>query len=263
MRSVQRFILLLVVLGMSVLATKIVSAKAVGIWLFDEGKGDTIKEAQGYKHDGEFVGGVKWEKAGKFGSAVRFDGKTGHIEIPDPDHTLAPKHLTLMAWVKVDNVSGTKSIMEQYDWLPDLGIHAFRINGTTIEWYAIWAQCQPCREAKGGKIKEKQWTHVVGTYDGKASRLYQDGKFVIESKPGPNSDLLPSNKSLSIGVRGDTKDVHWMAGVIDEAAIFDTALSLKEIQTIFKSPNGLKGAVLAVGSPQSKLAVTWGQLRGQ
>ena len=134
---------------------------------------------------------------------------------------------------------------------------------TRLEWYAIWAQCQPCREAKGGKIKEKKWTHVVGTYDGKASRLYQDGKFVIESKPGPNSDLLPSNKSLSIGVRGDTKDVHWMAGVIDEAAIFDTTLSLKEIQTIFKSPNGLKGAGLAVGSPQSKLAVTWGQLKGQ
>ena len=66
MRSVQRFILLLAGLGMCVLATKIVSAKAVGIWLFDEGKGDTVKEAQGYKHDGEFVGGVKWEKAGRF-----------------------------------------------------------------------------------------------------------------------------------------------------------------------------------------------------
>ena len=71
-----------------------------------------------------------------------------------------------------------------------------------------------------------------------------------------------SNKSLSIGVRGDTKDVHWMAGVIDEVAVFDTALSLKEIQTIFKSPTGLLGAVLAVGSPQSKLAVTWGHLKG-
>ena len=44
-----------------------------------------------------------------------------------------------------------------------------------------------------------------------------------------------------------------MAGVIDEVAIFDTALSLKEIQTILESPNGLKGTVLAVGSPQSKL----------
>ena len=53
-----------------------------------------------------------------------------------------------------------------------------------------------------------------------------------------------------------------MAGVIDEVAVFDTALSLKEIQTIFKSPTGLLGAVLAVGSPQSKLAVTWGQLKG-
>ena len=258
---VQRFISLSVVLVMCVISVGMTSAEVVGVWLFDENKGDTVK-AQGYNHDGEFVGGVKWEKAGKFGSAVRFNGTTGHIEIPDPEHTLTPKHITLMAWVKVDNVAGTKSILEQYDWLPKLGAHALRINGTTIEWYAIWAQCQPCREAKGGEIKDKRWTHVVATYDGKASRLYQDGKFVIESNPGPNSDLPPSNKSLSIGVRGDTKDVHWMAGVIDEVAVFDTALSLKEIQTIFKSPTGLLGAVLAVGSPQSKLAVTWGQLKG-
>ncbi|HIB90939.1 TPA: hypothetical protein EYO57_27730 [Candidatus Poribacteria bacterium] len=82
------------------------------------------------------------------------------------------------------------------------------MNGTTIDWYAIWAQCQPCREAKGGEVKDKKWTHVVATYDGKASRLYQDGEFVVESKPGPNSDLPPSNKLLSIGVCGDTKDVH-------------------------------------------------------
>ena len=113
-----------------------------------------------------------------------------------------------MAWVKVDNVAGTKSIMEQYDWAVDLGTHALRINGTKVEFYAVWATCAPCREAKGGEIKPNQWTHVVVTYDGKASRLYQDGEFVVESKPGPNSDLPPSNKLLSIGVCGDTKDVY-------------------------------------------------------
>ena len=121
--------------------------------------------------------------------------------------------------------------------------------------------CAPCREAKGGEIKPNQWTHVVVTYDGKASRLYQDGELAVEGAAGDDSDLLPSNKSLSIGVRGDTKDVHWMAGVIDKVAIFDTALSLKEIQTIFNSPNGL-GTSTSV-SPKSKLAATWGQLKGQ
>ena len=259
---VQRFISLSVVLVMCVISVGMTSAEVVGVWLFDENKGGTVK-GQGYNHDGEFVGGVKWEKAGKFGSAVRFNGTTGHIEIPDPEHTLTPKHITLMAWVKVDNVAGTKSILEQYDWLPKLGTHALRINGTTIQWSAVWATCTPCREAKGGEVKPKVWTHVVATYDGYRARLYQDGELAVESPKGPKKELLPSNKSLSIGVRGDTKDVHWMAGVIDEAAVFDTALSLKEIQTIFESPNGLKGTVLAVGSPQSKLTVTWGQLKGQ
>ena len=87
MRLVQSFILLLVVLVMCVVSTKTASAEAIGVWLFDEGKGNTV-EAPNYKHDGEFVGGVKWEKDGKFGSAVRFNGSTGHIEIPDPDHML-------------------------------------------------------------------------------------------------------------------------------------------------------------------------------
>ena len=166
-RLVQRFILLLVVLVMCVVSTKIASAKAVGVWLFDEGKGNTV-ESPNYKHDGEFIGGVKWENEGEFGSAVRFDGETGHIEIPDPDHTLTPKRITLMAWVKIDNVEGTKSIMEQYDWAADLGTHALRINGTTVEFYAIWATCAPCREAKGGEVKANQWTHVAVTYDGKS-----------------------------------------------------------------------------------------------
>ena len=73
--------------------------------------------------------------------------------------------------------------MEQYDWAADLGTHALRINGTKVEFYAVWATCAPCREAKGGEIKPNQWTHVVVTYDltgssGKLS-LFQNGVFDV------------------------------------------------------------------------------------
>ena len=71
---VQRFISLSVVLVMCVISVRMTSAEVVGVWLFDENKGDTV-EGQGYNHDGEFAGGVKWEKqenlARQFGSMAR------------------------------------------------------------------------------------------------------------------------------------------------------------------------------------------------
>ena len=56
-----------------------------------------------------------------------------------------------------------------------------------------------------------------------------------------------------------------MAGVIDEAAVFDTALSLKEIQTIFKSPNGLVYVGQFLPLPHRNLEASrhLGHLKGQ
>ena len=73
-------------------------------------------------------------------------------------------------------------------------------------------------------------------------------------------DLVASNKSLSIGVRGDSKDVQWLKGLVDEVAIFDTALSEKELTAIVNSKGGLSNLYLAV-SPKSKLAVTWAKVK--
>ena len=73
-----------------------------------------------------------------------------------------------------------------------------------------------------------------------------------------SGEIWASDKSLSFGVRGDTKDVHWMEGVFSDAAIFDEALTEEEIQDIMN--NGLQVAVLAV-SEAGKLTTTWGAIK--
>ena len=45
-----------------------------GMWLFDEGKGDTATDSSENGKDGELVNAPKWTKNGKFGSALEFDG---------------------------------------------------------------------------------------------------------------------------------------------------------------------------------------------
>jgi len=158
-----------VLIGFSMMQSA--SAGIVGIWLMDENKGKEIKEATGaHKQNGAFVGGVEWESDGKIGSAIRLDGSTGHIEVPDPDNHLTPKNITLMAWIMLDDASGTHSILEQYDWAGSFGTHAFRTEGGQLQFWVIWG---PAGEnALGGQINAGEWMHVAGSYDGETIRTF-------------------------------------------------------------------------------------------
>jgi len=255
-KKLSWILVIMIFIGISL--TQNALSGVVGIWLMNENKGDVIKEATGaYKEDGAFVGGVKWDSNGKFGSAVSFDGASGHIEIPDPDHLLTPPKITLMAWVKLGDISGLRSIIEQYDWAGALGTHAFRMDGAMVQLWVIWGAAG--ENVEGGAVKANEWTHVAGTYDGENIRTYINGKVAAEKKIA-KKELVASNKTLSIGVRGDSKDVQWFNGLIDEVAIFDTALSEKEITAIVNAKNGLPDLYLAV-SPKSKLTTTWAEVK--
>jgi hypothetical protein len=45
----------------------------MGMWLFDEGKGDAAKDSSGNGNDGVLTNGPEWED-GKFSKALSFDG---------------------------------------------------------------------------------------------------------------------------------------------------------------------------------------------
>ena len=234
------------------------AAELVAMWLLDEGTGEKIRDDSGNGHTGEFFGNPEWTN-GKFGKGIQFHGASDHIEVLDPDHKLTPKHITMVAWLNLDNVSGNHSILEQYDWAGNLGTHAWRTNGTALQFYVIWGTDAPY--ADGGTLKAGEWMHVAATYDGANIKTWIDGQVVATATDPNKRDLNPSDKSLSIGVRGDTKDVHWMQGALDEIAIFDEALTEKEIQQIMNAPSGLSGIYLAV-SPKDKLATTWCKIKG-
>ena len=235
------------------------AARVVAIWTMDDNDPKKITDATGNKYDGEILGKVK-RVDGKIGKGVQFNGVGDHIEVPDPDHKLTPKHIGMVAWVKLDNVAGNHSILEQYDWAGNLGTHAWRTNGPALQFYVIWGTDAP--NANGGNLKANEWMHVAATYDGENIRTWINGEMAAEFKAAKR-DLNPSDKSLSIGVRGDTKDVHWMTGILDEIGIFDEALTQKEIQDIMKDPKGLSGVYLAVVEPGGKLATAWGKIKAQ
>ena len=61
---------------------------AIGVWLFDEGKGEVAKDSSANGNDGELIGGPKWVK-GKFGQGLEFDGKGTSVETESADKLTA------------------------------------------------------------------------------------------------------------------------------------------------------------------------------
>jgi len=64
---------------------KIDPESVVGMWLLDEGKGDTAKDSSGSGNDGTLANNPKWVE-GKSGKALEFNG-TNHVEIPASETT--------------------------------------------------------------------------------------------------------------------------------------------------------------------------------
>ena len=156
------------------------AAEVIAVWTMDEtNNGKEIVDATGNKHDGEILGKVK-RVDGKIGKGVQFNGAGDHIEVPDPDHKLTPAHIAMVAWVKLDNVAGNHSILEQYDWAGDLGTHAWRTNGAALQFYAIWGTTAP--NANGGNLKANEWMHVAATYDGANIRLGLMGRLPAKQR---------------------------------------------------------------------------------
>jgi len=59
--------------------TEVDLSTAVGIWLFDEGSGDSTKDMSSEGNHGELVKSPKWV-TGKFGKALEFNGKDNFVK---------------------------------------------------------------------------------------------------------------------------------------------------------------------------------------
>ena len=64
-----------------------------------------------------------------------------------------------------------------------------------------------------------QWTHVAGTYDGAALRLYVDGVLARTVAAGGNA--AAGDGVLAIG--GNQVWGEWFSGLIDEVRVYDRA----------------------------------------
>ena len=243
---------LLLIFGVLVLTTpKAIHAEVVGIWLFDEGNGKTIKDASGNGHDGEIVGAVEWSD-GKFESALKFDG--GHVSVPHEDN-MNLVEFTITAWIKVPKILAPYQMIAGKEAWPDRNYSMWIIPGVMTFGFTTPGAAQDI-QVGSQEVIDDQWHFVVGTYDQKNLTPYVDGEMLAQRGAAgkPATNIAP----FMIGAQPPNGGGP-LKGLIDEVAVYDTALEAKEIKSIME---GLAKMFQTV-NPNGKLAATWAKIKAE
>jgi hypothetical protein len=236
------------------LSTGIASADVVGLWLFDEGQGDTVKDSSDNGNDG-IIEGAQWTD-GKFGKALQFDGETTRVVIPSSDSLNVPEQVTVEAWVfpmelhddinAVAQKWGDLSNRRQYQ------LGAINADGTA-RFYISHTGTDHQRPIGEG-ISTNQWTHLAGTFDGETIRVFVNAKLSAElESPGV---INQSDLDFFIGGYGPDDEYaqnRHFNGIIDEVRVSDVALTEDDIKLSMEG-------FIAVSS-HGKLPAIWAEIK--
>ena len=240
-------------------SAKIDPETIVGMWLFDEGKGDVAKDSSGNGNDGKLMNGPKWV-AGKFGKALEFDGKDDYVEMIS-SLSLDPGKgdMTWCAWVKT-TATGNRYVYSNYESPTDRV--EFRVQDGKIRLYIKSSDGATTYRDSTTTFNDGKWHHIVTVWKGSLATATIDNYIDGEKSNAAyglqqitKANVVPLGSNDYIGARGGVSD--YFEGFIDEVAIFNVALTEDDIKSIMTK--GLS-SVSAV-SPCCKLTTTWGRMK--
>ena len=203
---------------------------------FNAGSGTTAVDSSGSGITGT-LSGATWTTAGKYGSALSFNGNNGYVNLGNPAALATTGSMTWTAWVyAAANPSDDGQIVArstgnngwQLKTSPDTGPHTFAIgvagSGGLTQRYSRTTRAL------------NTWYHVAGVYNTATATLdiYVNGLLdngvlrgtIPATRTGPNTNV-------NIGRRSGG---YYFRGVIDEVRIYDRALSQTEIQSLMTAP---------------------------
>ena len=223
--------------------------RLVGLWHFDDAKGTTANDYSIYNgdHDGTLVhmGDKAWAAKGRLGrSALRFDGKSGYVDM-GKQRQLSPKTaLVVAAFVNPDAVDGARTIFSKGDTGPRGSGYALRIVDGALEGILYDEAGKRCA-ALGGKIETGRWQYVAMTWDGKKTGnavLYIDGEpvttFTCKTRATSPNHLLVGRDSATA--------TSFYKGLIDEARLYSAPLAPTDVKRQADGNGDIAGELLLV-----------------
>jgi glucose/arabinose dehydrogenase len=200
------------------------STGLVGAWAFNEASGSTANDASGAANPGTISGATR-TTAGKYGSALTFDGVNDIVNVPDANSLDLTTGMTLEAWVRPTAGGNWKTVLlkEQPGHLA-YALYSHEDTGRPSGHVFTTAAGDTWTGAPAA-LALNTWSHLAMTWDGLTRRIYLNGTQVASG--ALTGTAVTSTSPLRIG--GNTIWSEWFTGQIDEVRIYNRALSAAEV----------------------------------
>jgi hypothetical protein len=210
---------------------------AVACWSFEETTGTKVYDGIG-DNDGTITGATR-EPNGLLGRAMSFDGNGDYITVPSSASLNITGDITIAAWVKPANFNARIRFIatQLYDYIGGTTGNTcmLGIQGTRPVFGLSLGYGQSTTTVFGDlAFVANQWNYIVVKREGSVMKAWLNG---IESgysaAVSASAHITTSSYPFSIG--GNSLGYFLFVGEIDEVAIYDRALSTKEIENYYKN----------------------------
>ena len=169
-----------------------------------------------------------WVARGRVGGAYRFDASGQFITTPH-HKDLSPPQVTLAGWLHPTAGGGWQGAMMKCtsgSWADGYGLSMYSGDAENIYFFINFYSTTRVK----APIPLHQWTHVVGTYDGRELRIYINGRLADQLA---YAEGLKTN-TLDLMIGQGTGGYAWK-GQLDEMMLFNRALTANEVRALFES----------------------------
>jgi hypothetical protein len=224
-----------------------------GWWRFDD-TGAVAVDSSSNANNASVLSGATWG-GGVVGGAVNLNGSSQWAVAADSNSLDATNQITLSAWIKPSK-QDTQYIIKQarYDVtdgyelsLSSSGKVFVRFNQKTSD-NALRVNSTTSYPSNGNT-----WMHVAATYDGSTIKLYINGELNASS----NQTFTIATNSVGLGLGAEDSGTAPFKGQLDDARVYDHALTAAEIKTLSDKP-----PVVAAGVDQTIVLPNDAQLNG-
>jgi LruC domain-containing protein len=190
-------------------------------WRFDETEGN-IATDETENFDGTLNGATR--ATGINGSALYFAGDGSNVRIDNsPELDLTGDEISFSVWFARDDLeaSGTfffinTKVIFRMSSTGKISLNIYNPTFTSI--VTDWSD----------RVIDQDWHHLVGVYNGSQMHLYLDG--VLLKSNATSGNLNSSSADLLLGSQSS---VNFFSGQLDEAMIFDRALTVEDVAYLY------------------------------
>jgi len=238
-------------------ATEVLNLNPVGYWRLGEAGGATADDLSTNDLDGTYNGSVTLGRPGALvgdsDTAAAFSG--GYVEVSH-DSSLLLNNGTVTLWFNdTDTVSGG-ILSKDASYFVTGGHLTIRTDDTDRLTVRLQSTTDSYEVTGADPIQSDRWYMLAVTFGAGGLNLYLDG--VLEDTNAYTGGLIGNTEPMVFAANtwasspgGSTPLTEYYSGVLDEVAIFDTALSAGQIEQLHTTglvPEPASLALLAGGA---------------